>query len=326
MPAIDKAEIRRILVITLSNIGDIILTTPVIRVLSKEFISSRIDVMVGPNGVDLFNKDPRIFKLIVYDKHSSIAEKRRLHLKLRKLKYDLVVDLRNTVFPLLLAPKYRTSPIQSFPKEIVHKKERHLYRLVPFGIEFLSEKPYIYITKEDEDHVCDLLKTDSITDPVVVVNPGAKSHLKRWTVEGFAEVCDGLIGECAASIVFVGTGPDKEIVLSIAGKMKNKYHNFVDKTNIRQLASLLKRSSLLITNDSAPMHLGCAVGTKVLAIFGPTDPRKYGPTGEFDAVINKKLFCSPCEVAACKYGHECMKLVSADEVFDRAKMMIEGYE
>lgn len=326
MSAIDKANVKRILVITLSNIGDIILTTPVIRVLSKEFPGSRIDVMVGPNGKDIFDKDPRIFKLVIYDKHISIAEKRRLQLKLKNLKYDLVVDLRNTIFPLLLAPKYRTSPIQSFPKDVVHKKEKHLYRLVPFGIEDLGERSYIHITEEDENYADGLIKKNALNGPMVVVSPGAKSHLKRWTVEGFAEVCDSLAGECSASIVFVGTGPDKEIVLSVARKMKNKYHDFVDKTNIRQLAGLLKRSSLLITNDSAPMHLGCAVGAKVLAIFGPTDYRKYGPTGEFDAVVNKKLFCSPCEVAACKYGHECMKLVSADEVFDRAKMMIEGYE
>ncbi len=326
MPKIDREKIRRVLVITLSNIGDIILTTPVIRTLSKEFPLSRIDVMVGPNGRDIFDLDPRIFKLVIYDKHISIAEKRRLQLKLKKLKYDLVVDLRNTVFPLLLSPRYRTSPIQSFPKEIVHKRERHLYRLFPFGIENMNEMSYVHITKEDEAYVSDLLRTNAVTDPIVVVSPGAKSHLKQWTIDGFAEVCDGLASECAASIVFVGTGRDKEIVLSITKKMKNKCHDFVDKTNIRELASLLKRSSLLITNDSAPMHLGCAAGTKVLAIFGPTDPKKYGPTGEFDAVINKKLFCSPCEVAACKYGHECMKLVSADEVLDRAKMMIQGYE
>ena len=82
---------------------------------------------------------------------------------------------------------------------------------------------------------------------------------------------------------------------------------------------------MLITNDSAPLHLGCAVGAKVLAVFGPTDPKKYGPTGEFDVVINKKLFCSPCESAVCNYGLECMKLISADEVYDAAKMMVEGY-
>jgi ADP-heptose:LPS heptosyltransferase len=327
MPAIDKARVGRILVITLSNIGDIILTTPVIRALSKEFPYSRIDVMVGPNGKDIFNKDPRIFKLIIYDKHGSIAEKRRLQLKLKKLKYDLVVDLRNTVFPFLVAPRYRTSPIQSFPKDITHKKQRHLYRLVPFGIGDRAEKSYIHITEEDQAYADGLLKINAVSGPIVIVSPGSKSHLKRWTVEGFAEACDGLAGECAAGIVFVGAGrDDKEIILSVAGKMKRKFHNFVDKTNIRQLAGLLKRSDLLITNDSAPMHLGCAVGTKVLAIFGPTDPKKYGPTGEFDAVINKKLSCSPCEIASCKYGHECMKLVSADEVLDQARMMIEGYE
>jgi ADP-heptose:LPS heptosyltransferase len=107
--------------------------------------------------------------------------------------------------------------------------------------------------------------------------------------------------------------------------MKSRFYDFTDKTNIRQLAALLKRARLLITNDSAPLHLGCAMGTKVLAIFGPTDLRKYGPTGEFDAAINKKLFCSPCEKAVCKYNHECMRLISADEVYDAAKMMMEGY-
>lgn len=326
MSTIDKAKVRRTLVITLSNIGDIILTTPVISALSKEFPGSRIDVMVGPNGKDIFDKDPRIFKLIIYDKRGSMADKRRLQLKLKRLRYDLIVDLRNTVLPLLLAPKYRTSPIQSFPKDMLHKKERHLYRLFPFGIKNIKEPSYIHITKSDEDYIAGLLKASGITGRMVVVNPGAKSHIKRWTIEGFAEVCDHLIDECGASIVLVGTGPDKDIAVSVAGKMKNRCHNFVDKTNIRQLASLIGRSSLLITNDSAPMHLGCAVGAKVLAIFGPTDPRKYGPTGEFDAVINKKLFCSPCEVALCKYGHECMKLISADEVLEQARIMIEGYE
>src|SRR3989338_6032717 len=105
---IDKSQVKRILVISLSNVGDIILTTPVIRVLSKEFSTARIDVMVGPNGKEIFEKDPKVFKLIIYDKHMPIIQKRRLQLKLKKMKYDLVVDLRNTIFPLLLGPKYRT--------------------------------------------------------------------------------------------------------------------------------------------------------------------------------------------------------------------------
>jgi len=322
---IDKSQVNRILVITLSNVGDIILTTPVIHTLAKEFPSSRIDVMAGPNGKDIFNKDPRIFKLIIYDKHTSIIEKRRLQLKLKKLKYDLVVDLRNTAFPILLMPKFRTSPMQTFPKNIVHKKERHLYRLHLLGIRNIKAGSYIYIQEEDKKYVEDLIKSNGITDPIVVINPGAKSHLKRWTIEGFAKVADRLVNESKANVVFVGMGEDSEVVNEVMRGMKGKSCNFTDKTNVRQLAALLNMAKLVITNDSAPLHLGCAMGTRVLAIFGPTDPKKYGPTGELDAVINKKLFCSPCESAVCKYNHECMKLISADEVYDSAKMMVEGY-
>ena len=323
---IDKSQVKRVLVITLSNIGDIILTTPVIRVLSKEFPGSRIDVMVGPNGHDIFNKDPRIFKLIIYDKHLPITEKRRLQLKLKKLKYDVVVDLRNTVLPLLIGPKYRTNPMHSFPKNIIHKKERHLHRLTYLGIGDLNENSYIYIPKEDEEYVNNILREGKITDPIVVINAGAKSHLKRWVAESFAEVADRIMNECSSSVVFIGSDEDKDIVSAITKKIKGKAHNLTGRTNIRQLASLLKRTKLLITNDSAPLHLGCAMGTRVLAIFGPTDPKKYGPTGEFDVVINKKLFCSPCESAVCKYNHECMKLISTDEIYEAAKIMVEGYE
>lgn len=323
---IDKSEIKRILVITLSNVGDIILTTPVIRALKKEFPDARLDVMVGPRGKEIFEKDPAVFKLIIYDKHLPISEKRRLQLKLKKLKYDLVVDIRNTVFGLLIGPKYRTATIQKFPSSMVHRKKRHLHRLKSLGLENLDEESYIHIPKEDEEYIAKLLKEEGIGEPLVVISPGSKSHLKRWTVEGFAEISDRLIRECGAHVVLVGAPEDREIADKIIKKMKNKPHDLVGRTNIRQLAALLKRSGILITNDSAPLHLGCAVGTKVLAVFGPTDPKKYGPTGEFDVVIRKKLSCSPCEAAECSRNYECMKLISSDEIFDAARVMLEGYE
>ncbi len=323
---VDKMEVKRILVITLSNVGDIILTTPVIKTLKKEFPGARLDVMVGPQGKEIFEKDPAVFKLIIYDKHLPIAEKRRLQLKLKKLKYDLVADIRNTVFGLLIGPKFRTATIQKFPGSVVHSKKRHLYRLKSLGIANLEDESYIYIPKEDEEHVAKLLKEENVGEPIAVISPGSKSHIKKWTVEGFAEIADRLIRECGAHVIFAGTPEDREVVDNIITKMKHKPHDLVGKTNIRQLAALLKRSNILITNDSAPLHLGCAVGTKVLALFGPTDPKKYGPTGEFDVVISKKLSCSPCETAECGRNYECMKLILPDEVFDAVKVMLEGYE
>lgn len=323
---IDSSKIRRILVITLSNAGDIILTTPVVATLRREFPAARLDVMVGPQGRGIFEKDPAVFKLIIYDKHSSLKEKRRIQLKLKKLKYDLVVDLKNTAFPLLIAPKYKTSPVQRFPQGVVHSMDKHLYRIASLGIDNIVRQSYVHVPSEDDNYTAELMRADGLAMPVVVVNPGAKSHLKRWTAEGFAAVADALARECKASIVMIGLPEDSEIVAAVIAKMKTKPHNFVGRTNIRQLAALLKRARLLITNDSAPLHLACAVGTKVLAIFGPTDPKKYGPTGEFDAVTNRKLHCSPCESATCAFNYECMKLVSADEVLETAKMLIEGYE
>lgn len=312
--------------ITLNNLGDIILTTPVIATLRREFPDSRIDVLVGPAGKEVFEKDWNIFKTIVYDKHMPISGKRRLQLKLKQLHYDLVVDLRNTLFGLLIGPKYRTSTIQHFPKHIVHSMDKHLYRLHSIGIETIQRQSYLHIGPEDEFYVMNLLNENEVRTPFVVINPGAKSHLKRWTPEGFAAVADRLASECNVDIVFVGSKEDEAIVSEIMKKMKHTKHNFTAKTNVRQLGELLKRSALLITNDSAPLHIGCAVGARVLAIFGPTDPEKYGPTRELDSVIRKKLSCAPCEIAICKYNYECMKLISVDDVFDTAKMMIEGYE
>ncbi|MFA6142937.1 MAG: glycosyltransferase family 9 protein [Candidatus Omnitrophota bacterium] len=307
---IDKSQVNRILMITLSNVGDIILTTPVIRILAKAFPGSRIDVMVGPQGKEIFERDPAVFKLIIYDKHMPIVDKRRLQLKLKKLKYDLVVDIRNTVFPILLAPKYRTPTIRKYPSNIMHRKRRHIYLLKALGIDAADEESYIHIPGQDEEYVDSLLKKEGIITPIVVVNAGAKSHLKRWTMEGFAEVADRLVSECRANIIFIGQNEDQVLVGDVMAKMKHAAHNFVNKTNVRQLAGLLKRAKLVITNDSAPLHLGCAVGANVLAIFGPTDPKKYGPTGEYDAVISKKLSCSPCEVAVCVRNYECMKLIT----------------
>jgi lipopolysaccharide heptosyltransferase II len=323
---IDRSQVKRILVITLSNVGDVILTTPVIATLAREFPDSRIDVMVGPAGKEVFDKDPRVFKLIIYDKHMPISAKRRLQLKLKKLRYDVVVDLKNTVFPLLIGPRYRTATIQRFPSNVIHSIDKHLHRLHALGIAEPERRPYIHISEEDAVFVSKLMKDENMSGALVLMNPGAKSHLKRWKPEGFAAVADRLIDECGSDIAFIGLKEDEPIVDDIMNRMKHKCHNLVNRTNIRQLADLLKRSKLIITNDSAPLHLGCAVGTKVLALFGPTDPKKYGPIGEFDEVINKNLNCSPCESATCACNYECLRSVEADEVFEAAKMMIEGYE
>lgn len=321
---IDKNKIRRILLITLTNIGDIILSTPVVTALDRAFPKARLDVMAGPLGRDIFIHHPRVFKVIIYNKYLPLQDKRRLIQKLRSMKYDLVVDLRNTLFPILIGSKYRTSPIQTPPKDIIHKKEFHLWKLKSLGME-VSDMPFsIYISKKDRDYVDALLEEIPNKDNLITVSPTSKSLIKRWKKSGFVQICDRLTEELEIPIVMVGDQSDRDIIDEIINEMKYKPYNFSGMTTIPQLAHLIRRSKLLITNDSAPMHVGSAVGANVLAIFGPTDPRKYGPRGKYDKIIRKTLPCSPCEAAQCKFKHECMKLISADEVYEAAKAILKN--
>lgn len=319
---IDKSKVKRILFITLSNIGDIVLTTPVISVLSEHFSDAMLDVMVGPNGEELFKKHPAVFKVIVYDKQVSLREKQLLIRKLRKVRYDLIVDMRNSLFPFLLGARYRTSPIQNMPMTVRHKKKQHLWKLRAIGLDVDDAPFYLYMAKEDLNFAEKIIGRLDKAKPIIVVSPGAKSEIKRWTKKGYTELISRLAGELNAHVIIVGDKVDSALVKDIISASNVDVIDLSGKTNLSELAALLKRSHLIITNDSAPMHIGAAVGAKVLAIFGPTDPHLYGPTGANDRIVRKRRRCSPCEKAQCEFEHECMKYITSDEVFETAKEML----
>jgi heptosyltransferase II len=320
-----KEKVKRILFITLSNIGDIILTTPALSILRREFPDAGIDVLSGPNGEEIFSNHPFVAKFILYDKFSKLQSKKYLIRALRKNRYDLIIDLRNSLFPFLIGSRYRTAVVYPFSRDnrAVHKKEEHLFKLKELGLDIDGAQFAFYIDSIDEAFVKDLLANSGIKKDFVVVSPGAKSHIKRWTKEGFGFVCDRIIDELNCDVIMAGDRKDKEIIFGINSIMKNKKAiDLSSKLNLRQLGALIERSRLLITNDSAPMHIGHAVGAKVLAIFGPTDPEKYGPRGKYDVVIKEALTCSPCEVAQCKKNHECMNLIDPSRVFQTVKDMV----
>ncbi|MEK6732555.1 MAG: glycosyltransferase family 9 protein, partial [Candidatus Omnitrophota bacterium] len=94
-------------------------------------------------------------------------------------------------------------------------------------------------------------------------------------------------------------------------------------TNLNELFALIEKFSLLLTCDSASMHIASDLGVKVIAIFGPTDPAEYGPRGDEDIVIRKNLRCSPCKKAQCRLGtHECMETISAKEILYAIKKVL----
>ena len=319
---IDRKNIKKILFITLSNIGDIILTAPVMAVLNRDFPAAELDVMVGPAGADMFAGHPAVSRTIEYDKRASLKEKINLARELRSGRYDMIVDLRNTIFGPLARPRYRTPLLQAPFRNCMHKKDWHLSKLKYFGIDTRDAPFFLHITGEDRAHVDSLLRRIPDKDNIVIVSPTSKSLIKRWKKAAFSDVCDRLINDLKAQVVMVGDRDDRRLIEDITAGMDAKPFNFAGMTSIPQLAQLIKSTRLLITNDSAPMHIASAVGTKVLAIFGPTDPEKYRPLGSHDRVLRRDLECSPCETAQCRLRHECMEMISADEVFAAAREML----
>lgn len=326
----NKKEIKNILVITLSNIGDVVLTLPVIDMLGVNFSDTQLSIMVSGQVKELFENNPRIKEVILYNKKVSLWEKLKLISHLRKKRYDLVLDLRNTLFPYLIGTPHHTSIFCRVPASVSHMRDRHLWKLRSTVFSFTPDEsiasyPSTWIKPEDNFYVSQFLRKKGVkdSDRIVAVNPGARSHIKRWKKEGFRYVCEKLIFTRAIKVVIIGEREDFSLAKEIVSGLKNEPIIACGQTTLTQLFSLISKCSLLISNDTAPMHIASYLKVPVVAIFGPTDPDKYRPQGKGDIVIRKELSCSPCERAICQFNNECMQLILPEEVFVAADKLLK---
>ncbi|MFH1791405.1 MAG: glycosyltransferase family 9 protein [Candidatus Omnitrophota bacterium] len=322
---VDKEKINRALVITLSNVGDAVLTLPVIDALAAGLPRARIDVLAAPGVMDIFEHDPRVSKVFMYDKRSGIFEKYRLIKKLRGMGYDIVVDLKNTFIPILLLSRYRTAVFRPV-KGIMHKRDEHLLRIS--GIGFNTDSAcFVFPILEDEKDNADRLLGEAFGGrEFVIVNPGAKSCLKRWPADRYAGLCDRIIGELHLGVAIVGSNQgranpnsDRFVADNVIKAMKEKAGDFVGKTGMGELAHLMKNAKAVVTNDSGPLHVASAVNTPTVAVFGPTDEAKYGPLADSSVVVRENIECAPCGKARCVRAHECLNNISVDRVFSPLK-------
>ena len=282
--------------------------------------------MVGPRTKEIFENNPMIDNLIIFDKHAKLQEKIRLFYEFKKEKFDMVIDLRNSLFGALLPARFRTPFLSIIPKDIKHMAKRHLYK-IPYSASLKKEleRNLLYTGPQDEEYIRNIFRENKIReeDKIIVVSAGAKSHLKRWAKEKFAELIPLLIKEFGTKIVLVGDSQDAPINKYITGHLSYPVLDLSGKTTILQLAALLKKTSLVITNDSAVAHIASYLNIPVAVIFGPTDDSKYGPWSDNCAVVRKQIFCSPCQKAQCRLGTlECLSLVKAEDVLRQARNLL----
>ena len=214
----------------------------------------------------------------------------------------------------LLLTKRITQPLQ---EKSSHQLQYYLTLVSKLGMETPPVRLDYPLSAHDKDEAREFLISCNVDTkkPVVILSPGASyGPSKRWPAENFSALAISLQNKIGAQILIVGAQQEAPLGESIADRMNNKPVVLTGKTNLNRLAGLVAHTTLFVSNDSGPMHLANALHRPVIAIFGPTDPRRTGPYQEPALVLKKNVPCWPCFYRTCPYEHQCMTSITPEEV------------
>jgi lipopolysaccharide heptosyltransferase II len=326
---VDRSIVHRILVIKLGGVGDVLLSTIVTKNLRLAFPDAKIHFLASSACVDILKGSPFLDGIVVFDrsKMSGLELIRRV----RQGGYDLVIDLfgnpRTALVTRLSKARYRVGfrfRGRTYAYNVVvdprggevHNTQFNLDAIEAIGVAIQDRNIYFHVSPADERYVSNILHEAKLGSSFVVgLNVGGGWYTKRWGLERFAELADRLIEVYDASVVLLWGADQLSDVNMVRSLMK---HNvFIPpSTTLPQLAALMRKCSVVVSNDSGPMHLASAVGTPVLGIYGPTNPQLQGPYGNQHLVVrNEGLECIGCNFTKCPIGHPCMRELSVDAVF-----------
>jgi heptosyltransferase-2 len=157
------------------------------------------------------------------------------------------------------------------------------------------------------------------------VSPGAQfGTAKRWLPERFAAAARRLSADTGAGVAVIGAASERDLTARVAAQVGTAALDLGGRTTLPALVAVLGRLRLLISNDSGPMHLASALGTPVVAVIGPTDPRETGPVGTAQALVREPVPCAPCLLRECPIDHRCMRGVDVDAVVRHARALLDG--
>lgn len=324
-------KIKKILVIGLSCLGDNLLLTPAIARIRDTFRDAEIDIIVGLRSVEFAQDNPWFAKCIIFDKRRNIF---RFIGQVNKNRYDLIIDFRNGLLPFFLRGKYRMSFYrQEFlsEKSYTHESKRMLDFIAPYFGKEQNIHLHLPLSRKDRDAMDERLRSMKVknSDMRVVLNPGAGGSGKKWPKEKFAALAGELSGTYGDVKIFItGSAGERtlgEEIKKLAGN--GNIHNLAGETTLRELGALLEKTDLIITNDSGTMHVAAAVNCPVVAIFGPTNPYRYGPVGTKNIVVHSKLDCFPCKNRRkCRKNFLCLEKISVDQVMKAAMLILDEKE
>lgn len=325
--------IKNILVFSFSFIGDATLSTAVIDPLRRHFSDSQISFLVGTRAFDLLASDPGIDHVLIYDnrgQHAGWRGRYRLIDSLRRRQFDLVINLRDSLWSRFVGGKYWGMARRS---DETHAVTRYLEVLQRHGVETAGARPKLRFTDLELAARDQFLTENNISRnrPIVGIHPGGNWRYKLWHPGNFARIADLICDRWNAQILLFA-GPDEFRLQSQVADLAESKPVVIKSQNLRQVAALLKACDVYLGNDTGPMHIAAAVGTPVIAIFGSTNHHRSGPYGEEHTVVRSdvKLGCNPCHPGKDPGGcgaESCAAIdaVTVQQVFQQLtnRMMLE---
>lgn len=262
----------KILFITLSNIGDAIMTTPVFCFLHKKYPDAKFDIVCDKKNHEVFKYFPNVDSIILKNKKKGLIDSLKFICTLRKKKYDIAIDLRTDILLYLIRSKEKFFKIND---KNIHSVRKHFAALKLDSKSYLETN--IYIPQSITNSIKKLIPFDS--NKILCIAPGAKSNIKIWHVEHFVKLINKIQGKFDL-IIIVGDSSDYERGNIIFNSFPKKIINFCGKLTLIETGAIIKKSNLFIGNDSGLGHLASAVGTKSFIIFGEGVPNRYAPWGK----------------------------------------------
>lgn len=322
-----------VLVVQTAFLGDVILTTPLLARLAARH--GPVDVITTPAAAPLLETHPSVRRVIRYDKRGAdrgVGGFRRITERLAAGRYAAAYLPHRSWRSAALAwcahiPErigFDDSPAAFLATRRVprartgHESARVLALAGPAPKGAVAAPVRMALTDADRDAASAWLRERGITTPFVAVAPGSIWGTKRWP--GYAELVTRLKGP----VVVLGSEADAPLAAEVASAAAGRGHSAAGTMSLRESAALIERAALLVTNDSAPLHMAGGVGTPVVAIFGPTTPAQgFAPLPGGGSVVQAHgLWCRPCSPhgpQVCPLGHhDCMRQVTVDQVLAAA--------
>lgn len=331
----------RICVVRLGGMGDILLSTPAARALAQRYGTDQIDYVVGPGMATALRGIPYVREAIVFDRRRDAAPAAYAAFcaGLRARRYDLFVNFQPSAKTLGMmwlsgAPARivfrKDRRVQTATGKVRHAIDDFLKELVPLGIADADRAMDFSVTPEDAAGADAILAAAGIAPdaPLVAMNPAGTRDINRWPPERFAGLSDALAQRLPGHArVLVGGPGDRELAATVAGHARAPLVDLSGRFDVHQLGATLRRASVFVTGDTGPLHIGAAVGARLVCLSGAADPDRTGPSNNPAdlVVIRRDLDCVPCQDRRCRRGDiACMTGMPVEWVLEAALRRCEG--